>query len=135
MTTPATWTEEIFAEMSAKYVARMEEYGDDAPKFSSEVVKEIAEEYGLAANGFRLKLSKAGLYVKKEATSSSASKAEGGAAKTGGARTSKAAAQAELLTALSDAGIASDEIDSDIIEKLTGKAAMHLAGIIRKIAK
>lgn len=134
MTTPATWNEEIFAEMSAKYVARMEEYGDDAPKFSSEVVKEIAEEYGLAANGFRLKLSKAGLYVKKEA-GTSAAKAEGGAAKTGGARTSKAAAQAELLTALSDAGIASDEIDNDIIEKLTGKAAMHLAGIIRKIAK
>ena len=45
-------------------------------------------------------------------------------------KTAKADAQATLKGALSDAG---QEIDADIIDKLTGKAAVYFAGVINAI--
>ncbi len=127
------WTDEVFAEMKQEYLSRMEELGADAPKHSSEVVAEIAQAYGTTNNGFRMKLSKDGCYVKKEATAST-SKAKTGESK-GGARISKATAHAELKAALNDGGVADEDIDSEIVDKLTGKAAMHLAELIRKVTK
>lgn len=127
------WTEEKFQEMRDEYVARMEELGEDAAKHSSEVVAEIAAVHGATPNGFRMKLSKDGSYVKKEA-SASTTKAKSGESK-GGARTSKAAAHSELKAAFNDAGVSEDDLDAEIIDKLTGKAALHLAELIRKITK
>lgn len=127
------WTDEKFSEMKQEYVARMEELGEDAPKHSAEVVAEIAAAHGTTPNGFRMKLSKDGSYIKKEAATSS-TKAKSGESK-GGARTSKATAHAELKAALNDGGVSEDDIDSDIIEKLTGKAALHIAELIRKVTK
>ena len=69
-------------------------------------------------------LSKAGVYVKKTPAASSSS---GGSASTGGSRVSKAAAQEALVSALTDIGA---EIDNDIVEKLTGKAAQYFAGVL-----
>lgn len=126
------WTDEVFAEMEAEYKARMLDLGDDASKHSAEVVAEIAGTYGTTPNGFRMKLSKAGSYIKKEAAASG-TKTKGESK--GGSRTSKATAHAELKAALSDAGIADDDVDAEIIEKLTGKAALHLADLIRKATK
>lgn len=132
----AQWTEELFDKMSAEYTAKINAFPEEErPGVSMELVTEIAKEYKLTANGFRIKLAKAGLYIKKEAGKATAG--TGGAKeKTGGsARTSKAAAHAELLAAFSDAGLPAEELDSEIIDKLTGKAAAHLAEAIRKITK
>lgn len=135
MSKAATWTDELYAEMKQAYLARMEELPEeDRAKHSAEVVQEIAAENGFTVNAFRMKLSRDGVYIKK-APATAASKAASGEAKAGGSRTSKADAQAELIAALTDGGVANDAIDMAIVEKLTGKAAQHLAGLIRTITK
>ena len=88
-----------------------------------EIVKEIAEEYEESPNGVRMILSKAGVYVKKTPAASGSGTSSNG----GSSRVSKAAAQETLIAALTDAGV---EIDNDIVEKLTGKAAQYFAGVI-----
>ncbi|QIO01371.1 putative D3 protein [Salmonella phage STWB21] len=136
MTTPTQWTDELFEKMSSDYVARMEQFPEDErPGVSMEIVSEIAQENGVTPNGFRMKLTKAGLYIKKAAGSASKSTASTGEKASGGSRTSKAQAHADLLSAFSDAGLAPDFLDSAIIDKLTGKAAAHLAEAVRAITK
>lgn len=136
MTTPTQWTDELFEKMSSEYVARMEQFPEDErPGVSMEIVSEIAQENGVTPNGFRMKLTKAGLYIKKAAGSTSKSSAATGEKASGGSRTSKAQAHADLRAAFSDAGLAPDFLDDAIIDKLTGKAAAHLAEAIRAITK
>lgn len=136
MTTPTQWTDELFEKMSSEYVARMEQFPEDErPGVSMEIVSEIAQENGVTPNGFRMKLTKAGLYIKKAAGSTSKSSASTGEKASGGSRTSKAQAHADLRAAFSDAGLAPDFLDNAIIDKLTGKAAAHLAEAIRAITK
>ncbi|QXV80224.1 hypothetical protein bas32_0043 [Escherichia phage IrisVonRoten] len=136
MTTPTQWTDELFEKMSSEYVARMEQFPEDErPSVSMEIVSEIAQENGVTPNGFRMKLTKAGLYIKKAAGSTSKSSASTGEKASGGSRTSKAQAHADLRSAFSDAGLAPDFLDDAIIDKLTGKAAAHLAEAIRAITK
>ncbi|MFP9035519.1 hypothetical protein, partial [Enterococcus faecalis] len=108
---------------------------DERPGVSMEIVSEIAQENGVTPNGFRMKLTKAGLYIKKAAGSTSKSSASTGEKASGGSRTSKAQAHADLRAAFSDAGLAPDFLDDAIIDKLTGKAAAHLAEAIRAITK
>lgn len=129
------WTDELYAEMSSEYVSRINEFPEDERAgVSMEIVNELAKAKGVSPNGFRMKLSKEGVYIKKEAGKASkpSSTAE---AKSGGARTSKATAHAELRSAFTDAGLEEDFLDEAIIDKLTGKAAAHLAEAIRKITK
>ncbi|CCI88532.1 DNA binding protein [Yersinia phage phiR2-01] len=134
-TSPTQWTEELFAQMSAEYVAEMEKLPEDErPGASLETVAEIAKKNGLTTNGFRMKLTTAGLYIKKAAGASKSSAASGEKA-AGGSRTSKAQAHSDLRTAFSDAGLAADFLDEAIIDKLTGKAAAHLAEAVRAITK
>lgn len=136
MTTPTQWTDELFEKMSSEYVARMEQFPEDErPGVSMEIVSEIAQENGVTPNGFRMKLTKAGLYIKKAAGSTSKSSASTGEKASGGSRTSKAQAHADLRAAFSDAGLVPDFLDDAIIDKLTGKAAAHLAEAIRAITK
>lgn len=136
MTTPTQWTDELFEKMSSDYVARMEQFPEDErPGVSMEIVSEIAQENGVTPNGFRMKLTKAGLYIKKAAGSTSKSSASTGEKVSGGSRTSKAQAHSDLRSAFSDAGLAPDFLDDAIIDKLTGKAAAHLAEAIRAITK
>lgn len=129
------WTDELYAEMSSEYVSRINEFPEDERAgVSMEIVNELAKAKGVSPNGFRMKLSKEGVYIKKEAGKASkpSSTTE---AKSGGARTSKATAHAELRSAFTDAGLEEDFLDEAIIDKLTGKAAAHLAEAIRKITK
>lgn len=136
MTTPTQWTDELFEKMSSDYVARMEQFPEDERSgVSMEIVSEIAQENGVTPNGFRMKLTKAGLYIKKAAGSTSKSNASTGEKASGGSRTSKAQAHSDLRSAFSDAGLAPDFLDDAIIDKLTGKAAAHLAEAIRAITK
>lgn len=107
----------------AAVIAAYEEQ-NPTPETSMEIVKDIADEYDESPNGVRMVLSKAGVYVKKTPASGGSSSS----GSTGGSRVSKAAAQEELVAALTDAGI---DIDEDIISKLTGKAAQYFANAFR----
>ena len=114
------WDDDKKAAVIAAY-----EDADPTPETSMEIVKELADEFEESANGVRMILSKAGVYVKKTPAPSSA-KSSGG----GGTRVSKAAAQEALIAALTDAG---QEVDEDVVSKLTGKAAQYFAGVIAAI--
>jgi ribosome recycling factor len=102
----------------------MYETAEPTPETSMEIVKDLADELEESPNGVRMILSKAGVYIKKEAASKSAS---GG---TASKRVSKADCQAELTAAINDAG---QEADEDIINKLSGKAAKYVADIINAV--
>ena len=115
------WDDDKKAAVIAAY-----EEANPTPETSMEVVKEIADEFEESANGVRMILSKAGVYVKKTPAASGSGTSSGG----GSSRVSKAAAQETLIAALTDAGA---EIDNDIVEKLTGKAAQYFAGVITQI--
>lgn len=93
---------------------------EPTPETSMDIVAEIAEEMGESPNGVRSILSKANVYVKKEAPTASAK------SKSTGTRVSKEDAQAQLIAAIEAAG---KDVDSDIISKLTGKAAVYFASL------
>ena len=113
------WSDEKKAEVVAAYTAK-----NPTPENSMEIVKELAEEFEESPNGVRVILSKAEVYVKKEAPAKAA-----GAA-TSGTRVSKAAAAEALVAALADAG---QEADMDIIDKLTGKASQYFTTVVTAI--
>ena len=103
------------------------EEAQPTPETSMEIVKDIADELDESPNGVRMILTKAGVYVKKTpAAKSSGSTTSGG----GSARVSKAAAAEALIAALGDAG---QDVDEEIIAKLTGKASQYFTSIITKI--
>ena len=114
------WDDDKKAQAISMYEER-----EPTPENSMDIVSEIADELGESPNGVRMILSKAGVYVKKEPA------AGGGAAKSkttksASTRVSKEDAQAQLIAAIEAAG---KEVDSDIISKLTGKAAVYFAGL------
>lgn len=119
-----SWTDEKKAQAVEMYEA-----AEPTPENSMEVVKEIAEELEESPNGVRMILTKAGVYVKKTpaAGGSSASKSTSTG---GGTRVSKAAAVEALTAALTDAG---QEVDEEIVGKLTGKAAQYFTTVINNI--
>lgn len=99
------------------------------PENSMEIVKEIADDMGESPNGVRMVLTKAGVYIKKTESATASSGAPKASTST---RVSKVAAQDAITAALRDAG---QEIDDDVVSKLTGKAAMYFANIITKLNK
>ena len=115
------WTDE-----AKEQAIEMYQDGEPTPETSMEIVKDIAEELGESPNGVRMILTKAGVYVRK----TPAAKSSGGS--TGGGRVSVADAQEKLTSALSDAGV---EVDSAIIGKLTGKAAVYFTTVIDSLNK
>ena len=117
------WTDEKKAQAVEMY-----ELEAPTPETSMEVVKMIAEELEESPNGVRMILTKAGVYVKKTPAPAAASgeKKAGG----GGTRVSKAAAIEALTAALGDAG---QEVDEEIVSKLTGKAAQYFTTVITAI--
>ena len=113
----------------AKKEAVIEAYeaSDPTPENSMEIVAELAEEHGESPNGVRMILTKAGVYVKKAPASGGATKSASGSS---GGRVSKAAAIESLAEAIRDAG---QEVDQEILDKLTGKAAVFFTGVISAI--
>ena len=114
------WTDEKKAEVIEAYESQ-----SPTPENSMEIVKEIAEEFEESPNGVRMVLTKAGVYVKKAPASSGGTKST-----SGGTRVSKAAAIESLTAAISDAG---QEVDEEILNKLTGKAAMYFTTVITAV--
>jgi transposase-like protein len=115
------WTDEKRAQVVEMYKER-----GPTPENSMEIVKEIAEEIGASPNGVRMILSKEGVYVKKDPSSGSTNgkKTNGG---TGTTRVSKEEAHARLVRAIEAPG---GNADTDIVSKLTGKAALYFAEIL-----
>jgi len=107
-------------------VIEMYQMAEPSAETSMEIVKEISDEVGESPNGVRMILTKAGVYIKKSpGTSSSTSTSTGSSS-----RVSKAAAIEALEKALVDAG---QEVDADIVNKLTGKAAQYFATVITAV--
>ena len=113
-----SWTDEKKQEAIDMYVGE-----DPTPENSMEIVADIAEQLEESPNGVRMILTKAGVYVRK----TPAAKSSGGS---GGGRVSVADAQSSLTDALNDAG---QEIDSAIISKLTGKAAVYFTTVVNNL--
>jgi 2,3-bisphosphoglycerate-independent phosphoglycerate mutase len=114
------WTEEQKQSVIEAYKA-----GDPTPENSTELIKEIAEEMEQSANGVRMVLVQAGVYVKKEASTSTS---KGGTSKsTGAPRVSKDSQIAELRALIEAKGA---EVDDEILTKLTGKAAAYFAKVM-----
>lgn len=117
----AVWTEELKAQVIADYLAR-----NPTAETSTEIVKELAEEINQSANGVRMMLVQAKVYLKKEVSTDT--KAIGTKTASDKApRVSKEASIAALTKIIEDAGHVADE---DVLSKLTGKAAVYFAGII-----
>lgn len=114
------WTEEDKQSVIEAYKA-----GNPTPENSTELIKEIAEEMEQSANGVRMVLVQAGVYVKKEASTSSTK--TGTTKSTGTTRVSKESQIAELRSAIETKGA---EIDDEILSKLTGKAAAYFTKVI-----
>ena len=112
------WTDESKQEAIDMYTAE-----EPTPENSMEIVADIAEQLEESPNGVRMILTKAGVYVRK----TPAAKSSGGS---GGGRVSVADAQSSLTDALNDAG---QEIDSAIISKLTGKAAVYFTTVVNNL--
>lgn len=118
------WTDELKAK-----AVKMYKDGNPTPANSTELCKDIAEELGeeFTANGVRMILMKADVYVKKEATASTDTKTGGTTKKEGAKRVSKE----DSINALKEAIEAKGKtVDAEILDKLTGKAAVYLLEVI-----
>lgn len=118
-----SWTDEL----KSKAIALYKEL-EPTPSTTIECVKEVAERLGegVTANGVRAILSKAGVYIAAGKAASAAKPAA--ESETKATRVSKEAAIAELVSAINDTGV---EPDMEILSKLTGKAAIYFASVIR----
>lgn len=95
---------------------------------SVQIVKDVAEELGETPNGVRMIISKAGKYIKAEAaTSTAANKTE----KSATPKVGKADKISALSTAIAAAGLTPD---TDILDKLTGKAADYFLSVVKALA-
>ena len=117
------WTDELKAK-----VVQMYQDAEPTPESSTEIIKDIAEEIEASPNGVRMVLVQAKVYVKKEA-STGTSKTSGPKTSEGGTkRVSKESAIADLKAAIEARGA---QVDDDILDKLTGKAAVYLLSVIK----
>ncbi len=118
-----TWTEELKKEVIDEYLSKK-----PTPANSAELVKEIAEERDMSPNGVRQVLSQAKVYVKKDQASET-TPTKGKASGEGTKRVSKEDQIAGLKEAIEALG---KTVDSDILDKMTGKAAAYFTSILQK---
>lgn len=116
-------TQELKEAIIADYLA-----SDPTPENSPEIVAEIAENHDVSPNGVRIVLTQAEVYQKKVVAKKADAKE--GSVSTGAKRVSKEAAIAELKAILAEKDAT---IDADILDKLTGKAAVYFSSIIKAL--
>lgn len=116
------WTEDERAKVIAAYTA-----AEPTPETSTEIIKDIAEEYEQSPNGVRMVLIQAGVYVKKDA-GASADKPKTGAKADAPKRVSKESSIAALKALIEARGV---QVDDDVLDKLTGKAAVYFAQVLQ----
>ena len=112
------WTDEMKKQAIDAYKA-----GKPTAENSTELVKEIAEDMELSANGVRQVLVQAGVYMKKEPVTGTSKKGTGDKP----ARVSKEDQIAELRAAIVAIGA---DADDEILSKLTGKAAAYFVKVL-----
>lgn len=117
----AVWTDELKAQVIAAYKSK-----SPTAATSTEIVKEIAEEMEQTSNGVRAVLVQAGVYVKKEAETATASSTGTKASGDKAPRVSKESQIGALKAAITAKG---GELDLDILDKLTGKAAAYFTKV------
>jgi len=122
MATQSQWTDELKAK-----VIEMYEQAGPTPESSTEIIKDIAEDIEMSPNGVRMVLVQAGVYVKKDSSASS-TKTTKTASGEGSKRVSKEDSIAALKAAIEAKG---GPIDDDILGKLTGKAAVYFASVLK----
>lgn len=114
------WTDELKQQVVEAYESR-----NPTPENTVEICKEVAEEFEKTPNGVRLVLTRAGVYVKKTVSSSSGTSNSGGSK-----RVNKAEAIDSLKTKIKSLG---QEVDNDICDRFTGKAAVYILGILNAV--
>ena len=114
------WTDELKQEVIEAY-----ESHNPTPENTVEIVKEVARDFEKTPNGVRIVLSRAGVYVKKSATSTEAKDSKGST------RVNKAAAIDSLKKTIA---AANQDVDNDILDRLTGKAAVYLKGVLDAVS-
>lgn len=119
----ATWTPELKEKVKQMYLD-----ADPTPETSVEIIKDIAEELDQSPNGVRMVLVQEGVYVKKEAGASSGKSTS--AKSDGPKRVSKESAIADLKALIEERGA---PVDTEILDKLTGKAAVYLTSVIKAL--
>ena len=124
----SAWTPELKQTVIDRYLSQ-NPTGDT----STEIIKDLEEEFEQSPNGVRMILVQAEVYVKKEAAAGGPSKTTS-TTKSGDApkRISKETALKSLSDAITDAG---GTVDSEILDKMTGKAAMYFVEVIKAISK
>jgi transposase-like protein len=122
MATQSAWTDELKAK-----VIEMYEQAGPTPESSTEIIKDIAEEIEMSPNGVRMVLVQAGVYVKKDSSAGSAKTTKTSSGE-GTKRVSKEDSIAALKAAIEAKG---GPIDDDILGKLTGKAAVYFASVLK----
>lgn len=116
----STWTPELRELVIQKYKA-----ANPTAANTTEIIKEIADEIEQSPNGIRMILIQSGDYVKKDApteTTKKSSTKEGGTK-----RVSKESLLQELKNAIEAKG---GNVDDDIVDKLTGKAAVYFTELL-----
>lgn len=116
------WTDEQKDQAKQMYLD-----GNPTPENSVELVKQIADDLDQSPNGVRMMLTQAGIYVKKSDTPATGGKTPAKKEGEGTKRVSKESQIAELKAAIEARGA---EIDTDILDKLTGKAAAYFAKVL-----
>lgn len=116
----AVWTEELKKQVIAAYQA-----AEPTAETSTEIVKEIAEDTNQSANGIRQVLVQAGVYKKKDVSAGKTSGTKAGASDKAPrvSKESQIAALKELIESKEQ------EVDAEILDKLTGKAAAYLVKV------
>lgn len=112
------WTDELKQEVISAYEAE-----SPTPETTMEIVKSLAEQFSKTPNGVRMVLNRGGVYVKKNV----ATAAKTGEGTTGSKRVNKAEAIAALKKLITASG---KDVDDDICDRLTGKAAVYIAGLL-----
>lgn len=116
------WTDD-----DKKKAIEMYEKAEPTPETSTEIIKDIAEEMEQSPNGVRMVLVQAGVYVKKEASSP-----KGGESKTGSGEGTKRVSKESQIAALKAEIVKREaDVDDDILEKLTGKAAAYFVKVLQ----
>ena len=119
------WTPEL----KEKVIAMYQEQAPTAEN-STEIVKELADELELTANGVRMVLIQAGVYVKKEvATSTGTATKTATGTKTAGTGTKRVSKEDSIAALKAKIEASGKEVNDEILDKLTGKAAVYLASL------
>lgn len=114
-----TWTTELKEKVKQRYLAAKPTVSTNA-----EIIKEIAEDIEQSPNGVRQVLVREGVYIKQEVGETKATES---AAPAAGKRVSKESQIDSLRQAIKARGL---EVDEEILEKLTGKAASYFAKLL-----